>query len=580
VDVAGTKVGVSSHAEIAAQLSRTLSSTTRSGGTHYYYQAPDGPPLRRIGFRPEGVSAPAGKTGLDLIANGYVLAPPSVVEGGRYAWDDDRTEIAALPDLLYRAALAVDPRPPITDDTAIVEGERNVQLYKLACRLRGAGLAEAELIDSLAAINRERVRPPLSDAEVVSIAKSAARHAEQDTAKTDELLLDTLRKATAPKDTGPLPDDTNAPDDESQFDTFLDRMLLSTGAAEPTPPVRVYPSGFTRLDELLGGGFSTRQLTVILGGPGAGKSALAISLARYLTTPRDGYQVPPVLMVSTELEFQEVAARFASPLLGKPWRDVVRGEALYSQVAPLVQGYPVHVLDTTNLDIRFEAGLTQIYELVKRVEKRYGVPPILIVDYLQELAANVEATEVRQKTTLVATALRMVSQKVPCAVIAIGSVSRAGYGNSLGAIREANEPVGYIALAKESGHIEYASATVIFVDVEEEETSIHRTGRLVVAKSRHGQTGFCGVRFDPALGTYQYLEGTGHLSKKSRELDTTRVRIIDLLQKNPGKFTRADIVKTIGGLAPGVLAGLIADDRVVQVGRFLALAQNSLEPMI
>lgn len=585
VDVAGDKPGLASHDEIAHLLPATLAATTRSGGKHLYYAAPQGPPLRRIGIKPDGVSRPRGKTGLDLIAKGYVLAPPSVVDGKSYTWDNlDTADVVPLPDLLARAASEADPRAPITETDTIGEGERNNTLFRIACRMRGAGLTVDEVFDGLKIINANRVRPPLPEHELLTIAQSAGQRAETDTDRTDELLLATIRKATGPKHEDVVAQPDDAPDDASQFDTALDKMLLGTAAAEPTPAVVVYPSGFSRLDELLGGGFATRQACIVLGGPGAGKSAFGVSLARSLTTPREGYEVPPVLLVSTELEFPEVAARFASPLLGTPWRDIVRSTELYQQVAPVVQGYPVYVLDTSGLELQFEAGLTQIYALAKRIEARHGKPPVVIVDYLQELAANVNAEHTRQKTSEVATALRIISQKVPCAVIALASVSRAGYGNSLGALRENNEPEGYVALAKESGHIEYAAATVLFIDIEHDETHPHRrSGRFVVAKARHGHKGFCGMTFDPAFGVFAHdpTVGATMSNRKSRDQDIARVQVLQFIASHPGKYTQSEVAKMVGGAqTTAAIAGLLAEGKILRDGKVLVLNLSSDNPLI
>ena len=89
-------------------------------------------------------------------------------------------------------------------------------------------------------------------------------------------------------------------------------------AAMDRPPVRSYATGLADLDALLGGGVSTRQLTSVLGPPGAGKSQWCLSLARYLSP------VLPTLYVSTELEADELCARVASIEMAIPWRDIMR----------------------------------------------------------------------------------------------------------------------------------------------------------------------------------------------------------------------------------------------------------------
>lgn len=61
----------------------------------------------------------------------------------------------------------------------IGNGNRNSQLFSLAGSLRRKGLNENEITATLREVNQTRVRPPLPETEIVSIAKSAARYEPQ-----------------------------------------------------------------------------------------------------------------------------------------------------------------------------------------------------------------------------------------------------------------------------------------------------------------------------------------------------------------------------------------------------------------
>ena len=579
VDVGEGKQGATAHAQIADRLPLTLMARTRSGGLHYYFTAPPGAALRKTSIRPQGVTV-VGETNLDLIAKGYVLAPPSIVEGGAYEWINADADLCGLPQFLIDAALAPsEPREQNTSpDGAILSGNRNNALYTLACRMRNAGMSQADLTAALFAINAERVSPPLPRDELLTIAQSATARAEFATDETDERLLAVVTGREPEPEALPEPE---GPDDQSQVDAILDHLLLTNAAAKPTPPVVVYPTGFSELDKCLGGGFASRQLTTIMGGPAAGKSALAVSFARHLATASEAEPLPPpVLIVSTELEFSEIAARYAAPALRVAWRDIIRDADLYALVSDATKEAPVYVLDVTRLASQFEAGLQQIYDLAKRLEQRHGRTPIILIDYLQELAANVDVAEKTARTGQVANALRMISQRVPCAVLAISSVSRAGYGLSLQAIRDQNDPLAYLALAKESGQIEYASATVLFVDVEPDDAGHNRVGRLVVAKSRHGNTGFVGVEFDPALGVFGEKIGAGQSPVSGAKLKTKmfeRAKVSEMVARSPGEFRMADAAKA-AGVQTSVVAGMVADGLLVQRGKFLFVPVASTNP--
>jgi|GEM_PF-2356520 len=148
---------------------------TGGGGEHHYFILPDGVTVK---------SGPLeGYPGLDIKTLGsLVIAPGSVhASGRRYEWDG-----AAHPEDMPRAEapawlieLARRPRSietaPVSDDAPITQS-RNVTLTSLGGRLRRSGLSQSAIEAALLATNAERCQPPLSSAEVCSIAKSIARY--------------------------------------------------------------------------------------------------------------------------------------------------------------------------------------------------------------------------------------------------------------------------------------------------------------------------------------------------------------------------------------------------------------------
>lgn len=82
----------------------TTTVRTGGGGYHLYYAAPPGVELRNTA----GVLGP----GVDTRGNGYVVAPPSVVDGRPYAPTRPRRPVAPLPDWIVEALTT--PRRPAT----------------------------------------------------------------------------------------------------------------------------------------------------------------------------------------------------------------------------------------------------------------------------------------------------------------------------------------------------------------------------------------------------------------------------------------------------------------------------------
>jgi hypothetical protein len=301
--------------------------------------------------------------------------------------------------------------------------------------------------------------------------------------------------------------------------TYPSVLVGDTTQRAPQSPVRRYPSGLPELDQLIGGGISTRQETIVMAPPGDGKSALAVSIALYVQS------TIPVLYASTELETEEIESRIAAQRLELPWRNIVDGKIERPRIDAALRGLRIHVLGCERLPMG-EGALGVIEGEIARLRTHYGIAPLGIIDYLQDLARGVDERGMRAKIGGLATIVRAMSQRLDCAMLAISSVSRTYYGvNRAAEMREANDPTVYLAAAKESGDVDYAAAVVLFLDVVGAEPGAgYRCARIAVAKSRHGETGFVGAQFAGATGRWsaaadQVVESAAKREKAKREAE-------------------------------------------------------------
>lgn len=157
------------------KLPDTYEARTPSGGQHIYFSRPA-----------DGLACSNDKlgAGLDIRADGgYVIYPPSQVNGAAYEW----VKIPGcgcppmpqwLLELVRQPKTNADQASPATsaDGRTIPEGARNDTLFRLASALRAKGLTEPGILAALQAENRARCRPPLPDAEVGRIGHSAGRY--------------------------------------------------------------------------------------------------------------------------------------------------------------------------------------------------------------------------------------------------------------------------------------------------------------------------------------------------------------------------------------------------------------------
>jgi hypothetical protein len=179
VDIDPRHGGDDTWAAVAAGLSEPLPDTVRtltpSGGLHLFFKSPGGIPSGNNKFGP----------GVDLKSDGgYVLLPRSNHLQGEYRFEVEYSpadiEIAPMPPALIALAMAGrngnGPHGPGLDSAQVLqgvpEGQRDETLFKLACKLRRAGIPQdmAEKLIREAAAN---CKPAFSEKDAVEKVRRA-----------------------------------------------------------------------------------------------------------------------------------------------------------------------------------------------------------------------------------------------------------------------------------------------------------------------------------------------------------------------------------------------------------------------
>lgn len=146
-------------------------------GRHLYFRHPGGHVGNlRLALLDGRLTSVGGlKPGLEVKADaGYVLLPPSIHPSGktyRFLQPDDPVRELPSTEWLHLAAQEKAPIP-----AQIQEGTRDVSLFRLGCAMRRLGAAEAVILAALRGVNRDCVRPPMSDEEVIQKAQQAAKY--------------------------------------------------------------------------------------------------------------------------------------------------------------------------------------------------------------------------------------------------------------------------------------------------------------------------------------------------------------------------------------------------------------------
>lgn len=176
VDNKRGKNGSAAWQDLLPDVPSTLISKTPNDGMHYWFRTD------------ENIQNSVDKLGVGIDVRsdgGYVVVPPSFVDGKHYEWETDpNTPIPPLPPVVLNAILnaAAAPRPngATVSSGKVMEGGRNDHLFRYACRLRGADWDHAAILSELHKYNRQQCQPRLPKREVEAIAKSVLKYPSND----------------------------------------------------------------------------------------------------------------------------------------------------------------------------------------------------------------------------------------------------------------------------------------------------------------------------------------------------------------------------------------------------------------
>jgi len=244
------------------------------------------------------------------------------------------------------------------------------------------------------------------------------------------------------------------------------------------------PSGFPSLDGLLGGGFRRRDLIVLGGDVGVGKSALALAFA--LRAARGGTRV---VFASGEMTEERVTER-ALAMQGRVRIDDLRLNALSDRARAEVRAAALALRDsalaiTTLNQSSFQGLVDQL--------AAHDDAGLVILDYLQLLPTPVDRST--QDEDLAVTLRRLkalaLERAVPLLVVAQLPRHTAQRSN----LRPTLDDFGALGSVKQHADVVLA---LYREDMYRPEPGVTGATELIVAKNRNGPTGFADLYFREA----------------------------------------------------------------------------------
>lgn len=251
-----------------------------------------------------------------------------------------------------------------------------------------------------------------------------------------------------------------------------------------------WPTGFSGIDRQING-LQAPDMIVIGARPSVGKSALVTRIATNVALTRQ-----PVLLMTLEMSAEQsvtrmicAEARLSSHAL-KAGRLTSEEWDRYSDAAKTFYGLPIEINDLatpTPSTLRGE---------IRKVQKKYGCAPLVIVDYLQLMKTDEPATGRYEIVTALSIELKAICREFNLPMLVLSQLGRAVE------IRQDKRPL--LGDVRESGQIEQDADIVAFLYREDlsnpqqrgSETHLPNTQRpdmvpveLIFRKHRNGPVG-------------------------------------------------------------------------------------------
>lgn len=220
----------------------------------------------------------------------------------------------------------------------------------------------------------------------------------------------------------------------------------------------VYPSPFSDLNKIYGGGFQQSELYILAAPPAMGKTAFALQVADFVANSGKKVLYFSLEMLKTALMRRSLCRLsysgsnydngFSTMAIKQGKMPDSLFELFTEQAGAFWRNMYFH-------EAKFE-GFTTL-ELRLTVEKfceLYGEPPFIVVDYFQILQSEKPFTNDKQKADAMVFALKKIATDFKCPLLTVSAVNRASYDkapamNSL----------------KESGALEYTADSILGLSI-------------------------------------------------------------------------------------------------------------------
>ena len=288
------------------------------------------------------------------------------------------------------------------------------------------------------------------------------------------------------------------------------------------------PTGFTDLDQLLGG-FHKTDLLILAGRPSMGKTALATNIAFKMVNSKsidEEKRNNVVGFFSLEMSSEQLATRILAEDSGISSEKIRRGQLNSGHFQKIVKSsqtlgeLSLYIDDSPNLSI------SALRTRARRLKRKYGLD-VIMIDYLQLIRPSLSRPDNRVLEIAEMTRnLKALAKELSIPVLCLSQLSRQ--------VEQRDDKRPQLSDLRESGAIEQDADVVMFIYREEyyaerkeptpgtedyqkwqeKMSKVHNVAEVLVAKQRHGPIGKVNLHFEGSTTKFSNLSKNQTIDKK------------------------------------------------------------------
>ena len=448
------------------------------------------------------------------------------METNELLWDVSAEQSVIGAILLTDACLPEVERELQAGDFRL-DADRAIYQAALALERMGAKIDPVTILDQTAKMGQPVSRDYIL--QLMEITPTAANVSEYiQIVRRDVLKTGLMDLADSIQDS--VLSHTDPTDVMAQTAQSLDKLMSQGNAGRLSTPAEIFSAfyrqrdaidsgdakgyvctGYTALDQLLGGGMLNSGLYLLAARPGMGKTTMALNIADRVA------QTDPVLFVSLEMDDEQLAAKRISretgipsqkllmqPLSEREYADVGKAAKELSTLPFYTNNTPVVTVDDIGMLARGIGGLR-----------------LIVVDYFGKIAPPTSARRAGrvEYTTEISGALKNLARTLKIPVLVLCQLNREVEA------RQDKRP--QLSDLRDTGALEQDADGVIFLYREDYyaaqntvDPNLPSLMEVHLAKNRHGCVGSCEVAFSMASSR---ITGVSRDRKGSRPAEQLRL---------------------------------------------------------